>query len=82
MIHGVLVVLLGEVERDRDESVQLVVFAVDHDTNVAVFSWFGGGDHAKGGFEAAEGGNLWFGDTTFGDFYHFCVVCVLIFVFF
>ena len=72
--HGVLVVPLGEVEGDRYESVHVVFFAIDHDRNVAAFFWFGGGDHTKGGFEAAEGGDLWFGDTTFGDFTHF--VCV------
>ena len=74
-----LVVPLGEVEGDRDESVNLMVFAVDHDRNVAAFHWFGGKDHAKRGFEAAQGGDLWFGDTSFGDFHHFCVVCFLVF---
>ena len=42
-------------------------FAVDCDLNVAAWFGFGGGDHAKGGFEASEGGDLWFGGS-FGDF--------------
>ena len=53
-------------------------FAVYLDANVAVFLGFGGGDHALGGFEAAQGGDLWFGGSfgsfgSFGDFDHFGV---------
>ena len=58
VVDGVLVVPLGEAEGDRNEHVDVVGFAVDHDANVAAFLGFGGGDHAKGGFEASEGGDL------------------------
>ena len=60
MVDGVLVVPLGKAEGDRHEHVDLVVFAVDLDANVAALSGFGGGDDASGGFEAAEGGDLCF----------------------
>ena len=78
VVHGVLVVPLGEAEGDRHEPVDLVGFAVDFDANVAAFSRFGGGDHAPGGFETAEGGDLCFGGSfgsfgSFGDFDHFGV---------
>jgi hypothetical protein len=53
-----------------------VGFAVAIDLNVAAFAGFGGEDHALGGFEAAEGGDLWFGGSfgSFGDFHHFDVL--------
>ena len=53
VVDSILIVPLGEVEGDRDESVQ-DAFAIDLDANVAVFAWFGGGDHTKGGFEASK----------------------------
>ena len=76
VVDGVLVVPLGEAEGDRHEYVDVVGFAVAKDANVAAFFGFGGGDHAKGGFEAAEGGDLWFGGSFcsfggFGGFDHF-----------
>jgi len=71
VIHGILVVPLFEGEGARHEHVDVVVFAVGHDANVAAFSGFGGGDDAKGGFESAEGGDLWLGGS-FGSFHHFC----------
>ena len=74
MVHGVLVVPLGEGEGECHEYVDVVVFAVDSDGNVTAFGGFGGGDDAKGGFETAQGGDLWFGGSfgSFGDFDHFC----------
>ena len=74
VIHGVLVVPLGEAESARHEYVDVVLFAVATDLNVAAFHGFGGGDNASGGFEAPEGGDLWFGGIvfgSFGDFDHF-----------
>ena len=71
VVDGVLVVPLGEAEGARHHSVDVVEFAVYSDANVAVFCGFGGGDHAKGGLESAQGGDLWFGGS-FGSFYHFC----------
>jgi len=57
VVDGVLVVSLGEAEGDRHEHVDVVVFAVDSDFNVAAFSGFGGGDDARGGLESSEGGD-------------------------
>jgi len=57
VVDFVLVVSLGEGEGDRHEYVDLVVFAVAKDANVAAFGGFGGGDDAIGGFEATEGGD-------------------------
>ena len=76
MVHGVLVVPLFEAEGDRHEHVDLVVFAVATDGNIAAFFWFGGGDDASGGFESPEGGDLWFGGSfgNFGGFDHFWFV--------
>ena len=72
VVDGVLVVPLGEAEGDRHEHVNAAGFAVDFDINVAAFFGFGGGDHAFGGFEASEGGDLRFGGSfgSFGDFDH------------
>ena len=67
VVHSGLVVSLVEGEGDRHHPVDVVEFAVDCDLNVAAWFGFGGGDHAKGGFEASEGGDLWFGGS-FGDF--------------
>jgi hypothetical protein len=76
VVHGVLVVPLGEAEGDRHEHVDSVVFAVAKDANVTAFFGFGGGDHASGGFESAQGGDLRFGGSfgSFGDFDHFLFV--------
>jgi len=73
VVHGVLVVPLGEAEGDRHQPVDVVVFAVAKDANVTAFLGFGGGDHASGGFETAEGGDLRFGGSfgSFGGFDHF-----------
>jgi len=75
VVDLVLVVPLFEAGGDRHEHVDVVVFAVDHDANVAAFGGFGGGDDAKGGLEATEGGDLWFGGSfgSFGSFDHFGV---------
>ena len=75
VVDGVLVVLLGEAEGDRHEHVDEVGFAVDSDANVAALLGFGGGDDALGGFESAQGGDLWFGGSfgSFGGFGHFGV---------
>ena len=69
VVHGVLVVLFGEGKGDRHESVDEEMLAVNLASNVAIFTGFGGGDHAHGRFEAAEGGDLWFGGS-FGSFDH------------
>ena len=83
VVHGVLVVPLFEAEGDRHEHVDVVVFAVDMDLNVAAFGGFGGGDDAPGGFVSPEGGDLWFGGSfgsfsSFGSFDHFWFVLWLI----
>ena len=76
VIHGVLVVPLGEAEGARHQHVDSVLFAVAKDLNVAAFLGFGSGNHAIGRFETPEGGDLWFGGSfgSFGDFDHFFVV--------
>ena len=76
VVDGILVVPLWEGEGDRHEHVDLVGFAVAVDANVAAFFGFGGGDHASGGLEAPEGGDLWFGGSfgSFGDFDHFFII--------
>jgi len=76
VVDFVLVVPLGEAGGDRHEHVDEVVFAVDLDLNVAAFLGFGGGDHAPGGLESSEGGDLWFGVSfgSFGGFDHFWFV--------
>ena len=57
VVDLILALAPGQVEGLRDEDVDEVVFAVDHDGTVAVFVGSGGFDDALGVLEASEGGD-------------------------
>ena len=57
VVDLILALAPGQVEGLRDEDVDVVVFAVDHDVTVAALHGSGGLDDAPGVLEASEGGD-------------------------